>query len=99
MLLYKLDDLTRTVMQPVIQNLLICNPSNRFSLERIHDYLMDHFQIDLNQTTSRQRSNFSERMRRTLNQLTAIGLAAKHKEVVALFAGHRIKYSYNKKTI
>ena len=96
---YKLDDLTRTVIQPVIQTLLICNPATKFSLESIHDHIMKHFSIDLGQTTARQRSNFSERMRRSLAQLSDLNLANRHNDVVALFGGKRIKYSYNQKTI
>lgn len=95
----KIDDLNRSAIQPVIQELLIMNPAHQFSLEQIHDHILGHFKIDLGKTTPTQRTRFSERMRRTLQHLANLNLVIKHRVVVALNNGYRTKYQYHKREI
>lgn len=95
----RIDDLNRSVLHPVILNLAMCNPGSGFSLEQIHDYLIKHFKLDLSQTTSTQRTRFSQRMRRTLDHLAEVGLLRKERQRVALNNGYRLKFYYQKHEI
>lgn len=93
-----LDDIAFRTLDIALMDLFTNNPGQRFSIENIHDYLLRRrFQIDLEKTTSAQRTNFTKRMRNSLARLSKEKYITKTREKTALKGGYRVIFQKHQK--
>lgn len=92
----EIDDLRRERMMPVLIRVFALNPGVPFSMERIHDRLIHHYGINLDHTTASQRSNFYDRMRRSLESLVETRIISRRVQKTAMRGGRRVVYEQNR---
>ena len=77
-----------------LMRLFMMNPAQAFSHERIHDWFIDHWQVQLTALKPFERQRFAKRLLASLGRLEKSNIITKNKRTVALNSGRRVEYKY-----
>jgi len=90
----KIQSLSYTDFDNSLMKLFMMNPQHAFTNERIHDWFINHWQIDLAELKPFQRQSLAGRLSRSLKRLEHGRIITKNTRVVALRGGRRVEYQY-----